>query len=181
MLIRIISNHVITEISHRVPGYVKKLREVHQEEKSKIIPFRTDGFPAGVQYAFGMHFWELLAQNEALRNALDETMALRHLKGRVPWFKKYPIADRLRNDGLEKMNKSDQPVFIDVGGGRCHDIINFKKEYPKVAFRYVLQDLPETLNKTSTDLKDIEQMDYDFFQPQPILGKSSIAVPFLTT
>jgi hypothetical protein len=67
-------------------------------------------------------------------------------------------------------------AVIDIGGGRGHTLLRFKEQYRQIKGRFILQDLPGVLAEVEPEIpaKGIELMDYDFFTPQPVKGKTLI-------
>ncbi|PLB37615.1 o-methyltransferase [Aspergillus candidus] len=86
-------------------------------------------------------------------------------KGRASWMDFYP-AERLF-DGLD-IHES-RPLFVDIGGGLGHDIMEFHGRFPDVPGRLVLQDLPEVLEEAKKRVPSkIELVPHDMFKMQPI-------------
>lgn len=86
----------------------------------------------------------------------------------MPWFHIYPFADELGNACKDK---SDNVLLVDVGGNRGADILEFRQNHPDMPGRFILQDLPETIEAVyKTAMKGIELQAYDFFTPQPVKG-----------
>ena len=42
---------------------------------------------------------------------------------------------------LQEITKTDTPVFIDIGGGIGTDVMEFRRRYPHIRGRIVLQEL----------------------------------------
>lgn len=68
----------------------------------------------------------------------------------------------------------DAVTIVDVGGNLGHDLKLFQQRYPEIRGRLVLMDLPEVVAANSDSLEGIEQLPYDFFQPQTVLGTSRL-------
>lgn len=66
----------------------------------------------------------------------------------------------------------DSTLLVDVGGGKGHDLVMFKKMYGDLPGQLVLQDLPGAIEQAGTLGDGIVPMVYDFFTPQPIKGQS---------
>ncbi|KAJ5093723.1 S-adenosyl-L-methionine-dependent methyltransferase [Penicillium angulare] len=64
--------------------------------------------------------------------------------------------------------------MVDVGGGPGQELSRFKERHPELSGRFVLQDLPLTLNRIEKLPPGIEAVEYDFFMPQPIKGESAM-------
>ena len=70
-------------------------------------------------------------------------------------------------------SKGDQgALLVDVGGGFGHQSLAFRKKYPSLPGRVILQDLPQALDAGPKD-PSIEKMAHNFFEPQPVKGKMS--------
>lgn len=74
-------------------------------------------------------------------------------------------------------NDTDSALLVDIGGGRGHDLEAFRKRFPRQVRgegKLVVQDLPPVIaDIEDKDLhRDIVRQEYDFFTPQPVVGKS---------
>lgn len=66
--------------------------------------------------------------------------------------------------------KGDQVLLVDVGAGRGQVLGDIRKERPDLVGRIVAQDLPEVI--AGREIADgVENMAFDFFQPQPVKGE----------
>lgn len=93
----------------------------------------------------------------------NEYMALR----RVPeesWLKMYPVAEKAAHWDQKR------PVFVDVGGSIGHQCAHFKKSFPHVHGRVILQDLEHSI-ANALPTPGVENMVHNFFYPQPIKGQ----------
>lgn len=61
-------------------------------------------------------------------------------------------------------------AFVDVGGGVGHQCAAFKKKFPGLEGRVVLQDRPEVLEK-ALPVEGMEKQSYDFLTEQPVIGE----------
>jgi len=108
--------------------------------------------------------FDFLKQDPAQMKALGHVMVLDAVQS---WVESYPVDEQL---GAFKP-ASDSAVLVDVGGGFGQHSVTFKKTYPHLPGRIVVQDLPSTLmHLPATKPDGIEFMDHDFFTPQPIRG-----------
>ena len=68
------------------------------------------------------------------------------------------------------------PVFVDVGGAMGHQCVLFKQRFPKLSSRIVLQEQAYVIKQVKTKplpgFEGIEAQAYDFWNPQPLKGKS---------
>ncbi|KAJ5720455.1 O-methyltransferase [Penicillium malachiteum] len=119
------------------------------------------------KYAHGTDvIFGLLEKNAEQKQAFDDYMAARRVADMPQWFEIFPVAEHL---GSLRENPG-AALMVDVGGGPGQELARFKKRYPEIPGRFVLQDLPVTLNRIEKLPDGIEAMDYDFFTPQPVKG-----------
>ena len=126
-----------------------------------------------IPFQLGAHtactFFEALADNPVLSAQFNNHMSIYH-KGRTSWMDPgfYPV-DQLQGDSPIG---EDDVLLVDVGGGKGHDLNEFRTKWPTMPGRLILQDLPAVLAE-ATDLHPvIECMAHDFFTEQPIKGLS---------
>jgi hypothetical protein len=86
-------------------------------------------------------------------------------EGQPRWLDIYPFEAELAGK-----TTADSVLLVDIGGNQGHDLMTFRKRYPKIPGRLILQDLPEPIDKILPPLESIEVMPYDFFTPQPVNG-----------
>ncbi|KAK0302549.1 hypothetical protein LTR01_008685 [Friedmanniomyces endolithicus] len=99
--------------------------------------------------------------------SFDNYMAGKRMTGSMQqWFDIYPASARL----ADARKKSDNVLIVDVGGGPGQEIVRLKERHPELPGRYVLQDLPITLDRIVSVPEGVEKMPYDFFTPQPVVG-----------
>lgn len=91
----------------------------------------------------------------------------------VSWFDTYPLQQVFLN------RKRDQPLFVDNGGGLGHVAIRLAEYFPKLNGRIVVQDVQGDLMATLKH-QEVEFMQHDFFEPQPIKGIRVLPNPFVT-
>lgn len=69
---------------------------------------------------------------------------------------------------------SSTPLFIDVGGSMGAQCVEFRKRYPNLAGRVILQDLPVVIEQVQAKplpgSESVEVQPHDFFTPEPIKG-----------
>ena len=67
--------------------------------------------------------------------------------------------------------KSDsEPLLIDIGGGLGHDLIAFRKRFPELSGKLIVQDIPVVVDSIKDLPTGINAMTHDFFKPQPVKG-----------
>ncbi|KAJ5173353.1 hypothetical protein N7492_005946 [Penicillium capsulatum] len=118
------------------------------------------------KYAHGTDvIFGLLEKNAEQKQAFDDYMAARRIDNMLQWFDIYPAAQKL---GMREY--PDAVLMVDVGGGPGQELVRFKERHPEIRGRFVLQDLPLTLERIEKLPEGVEAMDYDFFTPQPVKG-----------
>ena len=118
-------------------------------------------------YAQKMTLFEWMKEYPEQREYFDKFMAGRR-KDRPRWFQIFPVAEKLKS--ASRCGSKDV-LIVDIGASHGHDLIMFKERYFDLPGRLVLQDLPETINSIQNLAPGIEAMTYDFFAPQPLIGK----------
>ncbi|RYN41800.1 hypothetical protein AA0112_g1804 [Alternaria arborescens] len=124
----------------------------------------TDGKNTVFQPAYNtdLDTYTWFSQNPLQMGALISYMAMEQaVRGR--WLDEYPIRPQMKDWNPEL------PAFVDVGGNVGHYCAMFKKRFPDIPGRIILQDLPDTLAH-SLKTPGVEAIGHDFFQPQPIKG-----------
>lgn len=90
------------------------------------------------------------------------------LEFRLDWTLVYDISEILNGFDKNGPNK----LLVDVGGCHGHDLEMVFARVPDLpAGCLVLQDLPNVLADASKISDKIVKMPYDFFEPQPVVGK----------
>lgn len=143
----------------KVPEYLKKIGY-------KNPSGATDG---PLQYAenIDVPIWEWLAQVPENLNA-SSTFMEADQAARPKWVDWFPVQQQLI-DGFSGDSAND-PLLVDIGGGRGQDATAFRNAFQNAPGRIVLQDLPQVIdNIQELDLK-IEKMHHDFFKEQTITG-----------
>ena len=89
--------------------------------------------------------------------------------GRPSWMDLdfFPVEENLVK-GLS--TDDDAVLLVDVGEGMGQDLEEFHRKLPHVRGQLILQDTPETIERTANLDKSIEPIGHDFFTPQPIRG-----------
>ena len=89
--------------------------------------------------------------------------------GRKELLDIFPADERLIQ-GFDSSSK-DAVFIVDVAGGRGHEIMKLAEKFPQAKGRKILQDLPDVVKEVEST-NEMEAMEYDFFTPQPVKGKS---------
>lgn len=130
----------------------------------------TDVFNTPFTQAYGMSYWEYLKQNPESGALFNSIMAMPD-PSTISWFDSYPIADRLAS-GLKQ--DSDAVLMIDIGGGRGHELQEFKARHGALPGRMIVQDLPQVIADIDREsIQGLEVSEYDFFEEQHIKGEQS--------
>ncbi|KAJ5729287.1 uncharacterized protein N7483_003795 [Penicillium malachiteum] len=112
-----------------------------------------------------------LAQNPESLTRFNSFME-GHLGNRPDWGDWFPVQEQL----LDHADlKPDAPFLVDIGAGRGHDLVAFRKKFPDIPGRFILEDLPHVLEEIRgvQDLEKagIETVPYNFFTDvQPVQG-----------
>ncbi|KAL4947184.1 S-adenosyl-L-methionine-dependent methyltransferase [Aspergillus filifer] len=122
------------------------------------------------------HYFDWLASNPEAQEAFNTTMGLlRVMSDR--WFELYPVVERLDieqnpgdiESGKGKEGDENRVLLVDVGGNKGDEILAFRRAFPDLPGRLVLQDIPAVASGIFQSLGDnIEVMPHDMFDPQPV-------------
>lgn len=74
-------------------------------------------------------------------------------------------------DGFDKA--IGDALFVDIGGSFGMVVQAFKRKFPTANGRFIVEDLPDVIDDIKELDDSIEQLKYDFFEPQPIIGARS--------
>ena len=126
---------------------------------------------APLQRAFGSntHFFGLMIERPDVLNAFQTLMGS-YREGRPEFLDIYP-ADVQLIRGFHASEHPDGVLFVDVGGGRGHEVLEFIRRYPELEGRMILQEVPDIVKQVEPADR-MEVMVHDFFTPQPIKGAS---------
>ena len=93
-----------------------------------------------------------------------------HRVGRANWLEFFPLEEQIATtfDGGK-----DGILWVDIGGGRGHEVEAIKERYPYLPGRFILQDLPDTI-KQALPVPGMEIVNHNFFMEQPIKGTPMI-------
>lgn len=128
-----------------------------------------NGLNIPLQRAFGSnkHFFELLLERPNVLNNF-QTLMSSYREGRPELLDIFPAETQVIR-GFHAPEHPDGVLFIDIGGGRGHEILEFVRRFPESKGRMILQEVPDIVKQVEkTDRMEV--MEYDFFTPQPIKG-----------
>ena len=94
-------------------------------------------------------------------------------EGRANWLDFFSFEERIAK-GFEEGEGST--MLVDVGGARGHEIAAIKMKHPTLPGRFILQDLPETIEQ-ALQVPGMEAAVHDFFKENPIEGDISKLLP----
>ena len=149
-----------------MPAAASIVKCLHQHDlkaprEAKETPFVT---------ANNATMFEWLKENPQQRKFFDSFMGFRRIEI-LPWYHIFPINDEL---STSLRSDPDAVLIVDVGGSHGHDILKFKERYPALPGKFILQDLPETIDSLIGESSGIEPMAYNFYHPQPVKGAYKI-------
>ncbi|KAF2998612.1 hypothetical protein E8E13_007005 [Curvularia kusanoi] len=93
----------------------------------------------------------------------------------VDWF---PVQEKLL-DEISTTVGQDDILYVDVAGGRGHDLLDFKRKFGEFPGRYVLMDLPHVVNDETLCLTGVEKRSFDFFKDQVVPGARIYYMEFI--
>lgn len=89
---------------------------------------------------------------------------------RAHWGDWFQVQEHIIDGASTDPNRA---LVVDIGGGRGHDLMLFKKRFPNAPGKLVLEDLPTVIDEAAPGLEaaGIEGVKYDFFKdPNPVKG-----------
>ncbi|KAI4668844.1 uncharacterized protein J4E78_002672 [Alternaria triticimaculans] len=139
-------------VMQALPGYLKE-HKYQDITDSKDLPFhaamKTDLTP-----------FEWMKQDGEQMKALGHIMVLDSVDS---WVSSYPAQDVVG----DFKSADNSALLVDIGGGFGQHSVAFRKKFPDLPGRIVVQDVPSTLAH-APHVDGIEFQAHDFFTPQPI-------------
>ncbi|KAL4887226.1 S-adenosyl-L-methionine-dependent methyltransferase [Aspergillus karnatakaensis] len=119
-------------------------------------------------YNTKLGFFDHLQQEPVTAKQFNNHMGV-YAQGRVRWMDPgfYPVQEQLI-DGTTIGN--EDVLLVDVGGSFGHDLSDFRRKWPSVPGRLILQDLPEVVSSVKDLHPSIDVTAHDFFKEQPVKG-----------
>lgn len=113
-----------------------------------------------------MGFFGHLQQEPITARRFNNHMGV-YAQGRARWTDPgfYPVQEQLA-EGTTLGEKG--VLLVDVGGSFGHDLLDFRRKWPSVPGRLVLQDLPEVVSSVKDLHPSIDVTAHDFFTEQPV-------------
>lgn len=125
-----------------------------------------------VQYAHnipGQSLWPYIAARPKLLNAAHAFFE-GDRGSRPVWVDWFPVQEKLLSDTSKPVHDGSI-LYVDVAGGRGHDLLDFKRRFSEHLGKYVLMDLPHVINDKTLDLPGVEKRSFNFFQDQVVPSK----------
>ena len=131
----------------------------------------TDGRNTALQYALDIPnttYFEWTAQNPDIDARFSGMMAAQ-ATGKPMWSQEhfFPIERLARAEG------DNGVLLVDIGGGKGHDLVDFKTRHPQLQGRLMVPEMPYMVGQMQGKLDGIEYMEHDFNKPQPVKGTKS--------
>ncbi|PYI28156.1 S-adenosyl-L-methionine-dependent methyltransferase [Aspergillus indologenus CBS 114.80] len=96
-----------------------------------------------------------------------------YAQGRPRWMDPgfYPVQQQLIEGAVPTID-AEGVLLVDVGGSFGHDLLAFRRMWPDLPGRLVLQDLPEVVAGVPAEVAElgVEVLGYDFFTAQTVVG-----------
>ena len=147
--------------------------ELVREDKLVQFPQSADE-RSPIQHAFGDTMFGVLSKDARRKKVFDDYMEARRYSKEPKWFEIFPAGEKFTG---ELKAGRDEPLLVDVGGGKGHDLALFRQRFPDVEGRLICQDLPATFSSLVEKPKGVELTEHDFFEPQPVKGKPKCFTP----
>ena len=153
------------ETMGKIPAYLAETGYKNPDDQA-------DG-PLQYRYgAQGQDFFQILIARPKLLSAFSNFFE-GDRGGRPDWVDWFPVQDKLLDD-LRRPIAPDSILYVDVAGGRGHDLLAFKKKFDHVPGKYYLFDIPHIVEDLTLDLGDrVQRVAFDFFQDQVISSMSN--------
>lgn len=133
-----------------------------------------------VQYALDIpeqSLWPYIAARPKLLNATHAFFE-GDRGSRPVWVNWFPVQEKLLDDSSKPVN-DDGILYVDIAGGRGHDLLDFRGKFSKYPGKYVLMDLPHVVEDETLDLPDVDKRSFDFFQDQVVAGARLYYMKFI--
>ncbi|KAE9375979.1 S-adenosyl-L-methionine-dependent methyltransferase [Stipitochalara longipes BDJ] len=150
---------------------LKSVWSIPEYFKSNGYKLPSDAAAGPFQFAFDtpLETYSYWATKPAVADNFNTFMAgkLNATKTGQSWDESYPVKERLI-DGFDA--SISDALFVDIAGGRGHEVGQLKIRFPEAPGRFILEDLPAVIDDTKELDNSIERIKYDFFQSQPVKG-----------
>jgi hypothetical protein len=96
---------------------------------------------------------------------------------RPSWVDWFPVQQRLLDDP-DRPIYEHSPLYVDVAGGRGHDLLAFKRKFAQYPGKYYLFDLPHIAEDRTLNLGNrVERVGFNFFEDPVAPGMFCPALP----
>ncbi|KAJ5115983.1 hypothetical protein N7456_000331 [Penicillium angulare] len=136
-----------------------------------------DRFAGPMQHTYNTKLttFEWLASDVAVHERFHAFVE--HVRDNRPfWVDWYP-AQKTILDGYS--GEANDALIVDIGAGSGRDMLAFKKKFPDVTGRVIIEDLPSVFDDVHYHDLGLEKIGYDVFSPQPIKGARAYFFKFL--
>ncbi|OTA56458.1 S-adenosyl-L-methionine-dependent methyltransferase [Hypoxylon sp. EC38] len=155
-------------IGEMIVGAGNKAPKYLQEVGYRCPTDPNDGF---MQYAFQTKLTTFQLFGTMPQILKDFNLFMGNTMGaREYWVDWFPVEEEIIKGATITENS---PLLVDVGAGKGHDLLAFRRRYPHQDGRIILQDLAPVIDSIESIDPAIELMKYDFFTEQPIEGARS--------
>ncbi|KAH8700469.1 putative O-methyltransferase [Talaromyces proteolyticus] len=160
-----------------VPGDMIKHFHTNLQVTAKMFEyFEKNGYKnpedlndAPFQLAYNTRdtYFEWLQKNPTEQQVFNSVMTESLQYCGKDWFNIYPVPEKLKCS-------PSRVLLVDIGGGVGHDIIAFRKQFPELPGKLVVQDLAHVIDDIQEPLPDsITAVAHNMFDPQPFRGAKS--------
>lgn len=144
-----------------LPGYLKEQKYQNPTDANVAAWHKTQQLDGKNKYST---VFDYFAEHPDLLHHFQTSM-VSFGDFKEPWTNIYPTEE------LVKTAKSNDIVFVDVGGGMGPDVEKLRAKHPSLPEgSLVLQDRQEVIQKVVLKAP-IQSQAHDFFQPQPVKGR----------
>ncbi|KAH7310184.1 O-methyltransferase [Rhexocercosporidium sp. MPI-PUGE-AT-0058] len=149
-----------------LPGLIKMPQFLAESRYAN--PQNITDTPFQLGHSTTRTFFDYLARHPEQIGQFNNYMGM-YAQDRPRWLDpgNFPVREVL---GEGASTEPDAALLVDVGGGKGHDLVTFKKTYGDLPGRLVLQDLAGAIQQAGSLPDGIESAVYDFFTPQPVKG-----------
>jgi hypothetical protein len=163
-----INRHKIT--AHGGLNLPDWLRENQYQDPVGVLP---TAWTSAMKLEEGKHPYQYLAENQWALELAQAHMRIQR-EGRPLFLDALNFPTRFGQN-----TTSSDILFVDVGGSTGAQSMNFRKRYPYLPGRVIVQDRPEVVEQAKEHIPssaNIEAEVYDIFMPQPIIGAGALRI-----
>ena len=121
-------------------------------------------------------FMYMVTENQKLLGSF-QTFFEADRGSRPNWVDWFPVKEKILDDATRPIDE-ESVLYVDVAGGRGHELLAFKRKFPEYPGRYVLYDLPQVVEDETLQLGDaVEKRGFNFFQDTVLPGKENTRFP----